>query len=403
MRRLAACLCAVFAAVVCAAAFVGNGYAQGSGALEENPVIMYPSTAQLSSHDFMLNSYKARVAQGDDPVLVFGSSELYSGTTGKFHPVQFFQRDECANDLMVMGMTNHESLWEAIELAAIAPQLEDKRIVLFPSMQWFYGDTPSMAHEAARYFSTEFSPDAWQEALANADVSDETKNGLASRISAYAVSAAGASDGRSENVLASAVSSLDGAASQVLADVRARLNVKVASDSEPASSGATLSSVPRKDRSKAGGLTDADWDAFKEEAAAEAEERADADSFSGENTYSDWTRGRIRLQQYPQIADFSDDEFADFDLLLQVCEQTGVQPLVILQPMKGWLYDETALDARARSTFNERIKGMCAERGFEVADFTDHDYDRYFLRDQTHPSPLGAVYYSEAIYRFLEK
>ena len=44
-----------------------------------------------------------------------------------------------------------------------------------------------------------------------------------------------------------------------------------------------------------------------------------------------------------------------------------------------------------------------AEYGFEVADFTDHDYDRYFLRDQTHPSPLGAVYYSEAIYKFLEK
>ncbi len=400
MRRLAACLCAIFAAVVCAAAFVGHSYAQGNDALEQNPVIMYPSTAQLASHDFILDSYKARVAQGDDPVLVFGSSELYSGTTGEFHPAQFFQRDECTNDLMMVGTTNHESLWEAIELAAMAPHLDDKRIVLFPSMQWFYGDTPAMAHEAARYFTTEFSSDAWQAMQENEALSDETKAGLAQRASSYGVATVQA-DG--ENALATALACVDSQASQLQADIRARLTMKAAADAAASGNASALSPVPQKDRSKGGSLTDADWDAFKETAAAEAEARADADSFSGENNHADWLRGSARLKQYPQIADFSEGEFSDFELLLQVCEETGVEPLFILQPSKGWLYDETPIDSTARARFNGRVKEMCAAHGFSVADFTDHDYDRYFLRDQTHPSPLGAVYYSEVIYKFLEK
>ncbi len=400
MRRLAACLCAIFAAVVCAAAFVGHSYAQGNDALEQNPVIMYPSTAQLASHDFILDSYKARVAQGDDPVLVFGSSELYSGTTGEFHPAQFFQRDECTNDLMMVGTTNHESLWEAIELAAMAPHLDDKRIVLFPSMQWFYGDTPAMAHEAARYFTTEFSSDAWQAMQENEALSDETKTRLAQRASSYGVAAVQADGG---NALAAALTTVDSQASQLQADIRARLTMKAASDAAASGNASALSPVPQKDRSKAGSLTDVDWDTFKETAAAEAEARADADSFSGENNHADWLRGSARLKQYPQIADFSEGEFSDFELLLQVCEETGVEPLFILQPSKGWLYDETPIDAEARMRFNGRVKEMCAAHGFSVADFTDHDYDRYFLRDQTHPSPLGAVYYSEAIYKFLEK
>ncbi len=396
MRRLAACLCAIFAAVCAATAFVGCGYAQGTETLEENPVILYPSAAQLSSNDFILASYEARVAKGDDPVLVFGSSELYSGTTGELHPAQFFQRDECTNDLMMVGATNHESLWEAIELAAIAPHLQDKRIVLFPSMQWFYGDTPVKPHEAARYFTTEFSPGAWQETLGNEDVSDETKDALAARVRAYGVSVSDTSSGQG-GALSSAVSAIDDAASQMVSDVRARLSAR-----EGAGNGSALSAVPQKDSSKAGSLTDADWEVLKAQGATDAQERADENSFSGENSYADWTQGRTRLQQYPQMADFSEGEFEDFGLLLQVCAETGVQPLVILQPMKGWLYDETPIDAEARAEFNGRVKSMCAEYGFEVADFTDHDYDRYFLRDQTHPSPLGAVYYSEAIYKFLE-
>ena len=301
---------------------------------------------------------------------------------------------------MMVGTTNHESLWEAIELAAMAPHLDDKRIVLFPSMQWFYGDTPAMAHEAARYFTTEFSSDAWQAMQENEALSDETKTRLAQRASSYGVAAVQADGG---NALAAALTTVDSQASQLQADIRARLTMKAASDAAASGNASALSPVPQKDRSKAGSLTDVDWDTFKETAAAEAEARADADSFSGENNHADWLRGSARLKQYPQIADFSEGEFSDFELLLQVCEETGVEPLFILQPSKGWLYDETPIDAEARMRFNGRVKEMCAAHGFSVADFTDHDYDRYFLRDQTHPSPLGAVYYSEAIYKFLEK
>ena len=402
-RRLCIVLLVLFAAVLAACFFVNAAAAKGQTQLEQDPVIMYPSNVQLSSYDFMLSSYQSRCDQGDKPILVFGSSELYSGTTGSMHPAQFFQRSQCSNNLMMMGAANHESLWEAIELGAIAPNLQDKRIVLFPSMQWFYGDTPAKKHEAARNFSSEFSPDAWQALQENNSLSDETKSQLSQSANFYGVSAPDKNNSSSvQDTIKDALNSIDSNAIQVQTNIRAKLSALSSSVSTSNYYGSDPSAVPVKDATQAGTLSSKDWEDLKKQAEIDAQNASDENSFSGENTYQGWSAGRIRLQQYSQVANFSEEEFHNFELLLKVCKENDIEPLIILQPCKGWLYDETALDRGVRQNFYERISSLCAQYNFEIADFTDHDYDRYFLRDQTHPSSLGASYYSEAIYNFLE-
>ncbi len=402
-RRLCIVVLVLFVATMLACLFVNTAAAKGQDKLEQDPVVLYPAGIQLSSYDFMLSSYKSRCAQGDNPVLVFGSSELYSGAVGSTHPARFFQRSECSNNLMMMGSANHESLWEAIELGAIAPDLQDNRIVLFPSMQWFYGDTPAMKHEAARNFTSEFSVDAWDALQNNAAISDKTKAELSESACSYGVSAPDKNNSSSVlDIIKNALNSIDSNAIQLQTNIRAKLDALSSSVTDSDPFGSAPRAVPSKDKTQAGTLTAQDWQEIKSQAEIDAQNASDEYSFAGENSYQDWQKGRIRLQQYSQVADFSEEEFHNFELLLKVCQENNIKPLVMLQPCKGWLYDETALNKQVREKFYERIRSLCAQYGFEIADLTDHDYDRYFLRDQTHPSSLGGAYYSEAIYNYLE-
>ena len=54
--------------------------------------------------------------------------------------------------------------------------------------------------------------------------------------------------------------------------------------------------------------------------------------------------------------------------------------------------------ATAKNTELDIVSALDA--GADVADFSTHDYDALFNRDEAHPSPLGSAYYSRCIYRW---
>ncbi len=94
------------------------------------------------------------------------------------------------------------------------------------------------------------------------------------------------------------------------------------------------------------------------------------------------------------------EELEDFELMLEVCRQTGVEPLVVIQPVKGAAYDQTIYSREVRAAYYDMIRSACARAGVRVADFSDREYDPLFLRDYSHPSAYGSALYSRAIYDF---
>lgn len=360
------------------------------------PYVDYLSTREVASLEFIRASLAGRRALGNDTRLVFGTSELYPGGKGPAHPVALLRGRAHGIDVMPVGRAYCESLWQAVELGALAPDVlatGDDRVVVFLSMQWFM---PS--RNTAADLSTSFSQGALDALMASDTISDEVKARVRARLAAYGTIAEG-----EDNPVFGAASAVDGAARG--AQGRVRLALELASGG-PSNGMAGQTDAEVTAAAGDGGGAEPNWDALISEGRALAE----ADSTSNDAGYADavWTSGEYdrflaasrRWRPFPGGGLFSEQEFGDFQLLLDVCQEAGLRPLVVIQANKGWAYDQTAYDGPVREGFRDRVEAMCADAGVEVADFSAYDDDLLFCRDASHPSALGSAYYSRCIYRW---
>ena len=97
----------------------------------------------------------------------------------------------------------------------------------------------------------------------------------------------------------------------------------------------------------------------------------------------------------------ADDEWADFQCLLKVCKEAGLEPLVVILPMHGGWYDEMGVTSDIRAQFYDQARSLCDEAGVAYADFSSCEYEKYFLCDTVHPGWIGWVRIEHAVYDFV--
>ena len=119
MRRFAALGAAAALAVFTGGASLAGLYQT----VDRDPVIGYPSLQEVTNFDVMARSYDRRREQGDNPRLVFGSSELNPGPAGPAHPASLLEGGDYGVDVMVTGRAFCEDLWQAIEVGAFAGRM----------------------------------------------------------------------------------------------------------------------------------------------------------------------------------------------------------------------------------------------------------------------------------------
>lgn len=396
MKRLIAVVAALAVFVCVAVGFVR--VLDFRGTVASSPYVTYPTLDEITNFEFLSASYDERVAKGDNPKLVFGSSELNPAAAGSAHPGALFAASSYGMDVMTMGRAFCTNLWDAIEVGAFSEKLDDKRVVLIPSMQWFmcYRD-PQID------FPASFSEGAYRALLDNPKVSEETKQAITDRMAEYGV------DRRSGSLIEDPVSdAIDDAVSSLVADTRLGLKIK---EREAAKSNEgkpqTLNDTQEgeeKDAEAGGAVEKPDWGRIFADAEKQAKKKSsNREGFADkwyEKKYKKWVAGAQRKWWFEEGKEFSEQELEDFKLLLQVCKEVGVEPLVIVQPVKGVAYDQTVYNRDVRQKYYDMIRSACDEYGVRYADFSDHEYDTYFLRDYSHPSSLGGAYYSKAIYDF---
>ena len=97
----------------------------------------------------------------------------------------------------------------------------------------------------------------------------------------------------------------------------------------------------------------------------------------------------------------AEDEFSDLRCFLDVCEQSGLEPLVIMLPMHGMWYDAKGVNADTRAYYYDRVRGICDDAGVAYADFSSCEYEKYFLCDTVHPGWRGWVRIEHSFYDFV--
>ena len=400
MRRLAAVgIALAIAAGSAAAAFAVGGVA---GLPSELLRSEYPGYDEVASWEFMSGEYDALAEAGASPELVLGSSELKPGPAGPAHPAAMFSDGRFGATSVIAGRAGVNDLWQAIELGALAPHLPEgsRRAVVFVSMQWFmcYRDPQSS-------FPGVFSQGAYDAFMANGSIPDGVKRRVAARAEEYGALGSGGSDACP---LARATSAVDRVARESASTTcgspggsartgRRKPQGRTAprrADRSPAPT-----TFPRPLRESRIGRRSS----LRRVNARWRPPRRTTSAYTMrwyEKKYDAWLSGAQSSWKIGEEGYFSEQELEDFELMLEVCRATGVEPLVVIQPVKGAVYDQTAYTRDVRARYYDMVRSACARAGVRTADFSDREYDPLFLRDYSHPSDYGAALYSQALYGF---
>lgn len=386
-KRLAAVAAAlVLAAGICVALVVpgaGGVLGIGTSGAENAAFVAYPSYAQASNFHFVSGEYAARAKAGYNPRLVFGSSELSPRHGGAMNPSKLLLNGKYGISTLTVGRATCESLWQTVEMGALAGTTGQDRSVLFASMQWF------MCYRAPQdHLPAMFSRDAYDAFMANDRISADLKDRVAARLGEYGVDVS-----KKASPLSSFSDALDRTMASAVDDARLRLADNRAAAPSPRAPN-TAPSAP-------------DWAKLEASATHDLAVTSRNKTFAvDEGWYQKrgeaWLEGakttwKVRNGEY-----FSQQEYEDFKMALAAGVESGMIPLVVIQPVNGFMYDQTAYTAPVRQEYYATIRRACGEAGVPYVDFSSHEYDKNFFQDYSHPSEYGALLYSRAVYNYLK-
>ena len=335
------------------------------------------SGAKSTSVDFV------RANLDDDTLLVLGSSEFSTpAATVPQVPAAVMGAHNYGLRLMLAGEAFDQCLWDAMALGALADGgLPHDRVALIVGLGMF---TDGGLDNAT--FGERFSFPLYQGFMANPQIPAELKARLQERLAAQGVDDATLRAGQPGNP----IDAIDGAVLGWQNDLRLRQQ---------------LMEVRDKSLERAQGPEETpDWDALMADAYATAQRMSTTNDWGAEDKFYtsqlapalDSLAGARAGETYTDTP-----EYDDLELFLQVCDACGVQPLVMIEPVMGPYYDHIGIDASVRNAAYERIRNVvAAHEGARLADFSDREYEPYFLFDIVHFGWTGWIEAQHVLYDF---
>lgn len=395
MKHLLALACTL-AVVAGAGVFLYNQTADADmrALLAERPYQVHMTDAEVNDPDFVLGALHGRLAAGDNTKLLFGSSELRPVPQVTTHPANVFGQNNYGMDTMTLGRPFFQDLWQAVEIGALDQEIPDGKLVLFLGIQWFM----TYQDPEGENFRWAFSPASMERFMANPRLSEETKAAVRAQALRYGIDESLLVEPGSFDLPAR----IDGAVSELF-DSGERDAAVMEDATNPDSDYGYCEEVPRARLEGEAQVPNWDeWMAYAEQEAARQSTNNDEgfmDSYYTDS-YPTWLSDAKATYEAPEGAEYWETEWTDFLLVLQVCKELDIEPLIVIMPTKGVAYDQTAYTREVREIFYERVRQTCAEWKVPYVDFSDHEYDKYFLRDVMHLGWTGWVHANKAIYEF---
>ncbi|MCR2041987.1 D-alanyl-lipoteichoic acid biosynthesis protein DltD [Parvibacter caecicola] len=352
----------------------------------EKPVSPRPDSALWGSPSVLAEMVEARAERGEDVKFLLGSSELTQSIEDSAYPVHFFEEHNFGFRVMCIGGAGYQSLWSAIMTGALDEEgvIPGRKIALLLGNCWFYegGCTPEA-------FLNSFSDEALQECLMNPGLSSATKAGICRRVEELGVSSQTVEDLSSTTLIGEMNRFLRG----LLPEKERRQQLADAIDNSC-----------QRDSSSSALELEFDWAAFFDK----VESQGKAACTNNDVGINDWYYSEYaerwfeenQKKDFESFSRWSDEEFGDLALFLNVCKDLNIEPLLIIEPAKGQYYDTTQYDQKSREVLYERMRGFLDEAGVDYLDLSYYDYDLYYLRDVMHMAWKGWAQIDRALVSF---
>ena len=328
----------------------------------------------------------AESAMTDESLLVFGSSEL--STSKKVVPqvpVGVFGENNYGLRCMLVGEAYDQSLWHAIALGAYAQDgVPRNKVVLIVSPGWFIDGGID-----ADTFGTRFSYSLYAGFCANDAIPQDVKDYARDRLLSLGIdetqAQAGAGSMPQDYLNAIVLGAID--------DLKIRQGLGEVRDKgiPLAASAGVEPSTP-------------DFEALREQAIADGAAMSTTNDWGVEDEFYktrlepalDGTEGIRADETYADTP-----EYDDLDCFLDVAEACDIEVLLVISPVMGPYYDYIGISADTRASCYDHVRAVAAAHGnVQLADFSDREYEKYFLYDIVHFGTVGWADVDRAMYEF---
>jgi len=377
---------------------------------------MGPITQKVVTHifirsgtmDYVAGAQSADIFQGTilqqvglettDILPIYGSSEFSAWSD--FHPTALFAGKPTGFTPFLIGRGGSQSLIHVLNVASQSQALRDKKVVVVLSAQWF---TPEGI--SANYFASNLSPLQVYRLLYNSQLDPGTKQQIATRLlqfpdimksypvlSTLLTSYVHHDDDAKSRALMLGYSSLgrlEMAALELKDAVKSVKLLQPINEKLAGIEGVTTAVKPLKP-----------WEELSEQAEKVGKTAVTNNSFGVmDSYYLEYMKENISVSKgSSRNAKLSTSpEYDDLELLMEVLQQAGAKAMFVIVPVNGLWADYTGFPLGERQTYYQRVRQMVENKGFQVADFSGHEYDPYFLKDIMHLGWKGWVKVDEAM------
>lgn len=324
---------------------------------------------------------------------MYGSSELLR--LDQYHPSNYFKVNNDGFTPFLIGRGGTQSLVQFLNLAATAKELDHRKVVFILSPQWF---TKQGLDE--KHFAPNFSKLQAYDLIFNREIDPALKRRAAKRLLDFKfirddrplsyLLADAANDNGSNKLKKFAVMPYAYGTYKVL-EWQDALNA--------------LSLHPRRPNidPELKGLS---WKKLHHEADLTGERLSTSNPYGITNKYyNKKIRKKIKtLAGYRSHERYDQSpEYGDLQLILDLFKAHHTKVLFISVPVNGRWYDFAGVPKQARDVYYRKVCEQIEAAGFQVADFSGHEYDKYFLKDTMHLGWKGWVYVDHAIKNFYDQ
>ena len=328
----------------------------------------------------------------DNSIVVLGSSEL-SASDNLAYPPSLFNRGFSDFNMILMGAGYLQSLSQAINVGALQNNIKNGKVVLIVSPQWF-----SEGGVSAEAFSSRFEEANFVEFLQNDNISKKIKISVSNRVNELLVS---------DPITLERIQKYEEVYLYHTLNPVTYLEMSVYSAFRNAKTRFELvdefENLPSIDKSTYVETEKINFDELLPQAEKLGEETCTTNDFGVyDEYYNTYIKDGIESSRNSSegVSYASSIEYDDFRLFLDICRETGIEPLIISVPVNGRWYDYTGFSKADRNTYYQNIRDICKQYGVKLADFSEKEYELYYLKDVMHMGWKGWVYLDNAVYNF---
>lgn len=328
-------------------------------------------------------------SKNSDNILLLGSSELSSFNK------EIFNNGNSDFNMYLIGQGYTQSLQNALALGAIEGETQINKVALVVSPQWFQSNSILKSE----IFASKFQKGTFHSFLENDNISKETKTKVINRLKELE---------KTDTLELEKINRYEKA--YLKNNIIEKISLKISNNLED-------TKYKRKLINKLNDITinsdyqkvsfsNHNFDNLLEDATKKAEKLCTNNELKIYNDYyNKYVKDKLKEKKNnSKNVDFSNiQEYEDLELFLIICQELNIKPLIINVPVNGRWYDYIGISKEKREKYYNKVNDLAIKYNAKIADFSECEYEDYFLKDIMHLGLRGWLKVDEAVYKYYKE